>query len=75
MTISRIIVLHHTCQYLRSSRLINVKLLAQTLFTPRDLLDSFGISNYTTVRYKELIKDKIHNQAKLSAGYIEVDCK
>jgi hypothetical protein len=75
MTISRTNVLHHTCQDLRSSRLNIARLLAQTLFTPRDLLDSCGISNYTTVRYKELIEDKIHNQAKLSAGYIEVDCK
>ena len=70
MTISRINVLHHTCQYLRNSGGSWLK-----RSTPRDLLDSCGISNYTTVRYKELIKDKIHNQAKLSAGYIEVDCK
>ena len=75
MTIGRTNVLHHTCQDLRSSRQNNARLLAQTHFTPRDLLDNCGISNYTTVRYKELVQDKIHNQAKPSAGYIEVDCK
>ena len=75
MTIISTTLLHHTWQDLRSSRLNNARLLAQTLFTPRDLLDNYAISNYTNVRYKELIKDKIHNQAKLSAGYIEVDCK
>lgn len=75
MTIIRTTLLHHTWQDLRSSRVKNARLLAQTLFTPRDLLDNCDISDYTNVRYKELIKDKIHNQAKLSAGYIEVDCK